>query len=483
MDKNGKNSSKKSNKMLDPTKSAEAINSILSRKHDSWCPNDRNSSKNTTMLTRTATNRIQKDIMDIQRDPIDDVFVIADDTNMAFVDVLIKGPTDTPYEGGFFWFAIGFTPNYPFEPPKVKFMTTGGNGPAHSHKIRFNPNMYSSGKVCLSILGTWEGPCWTSIMSLKSLIISIRSLMTENPITNEPGYKHVTVDSKAAMRYNRYITYCTLKFAAVKHVMNDNNLPSDLRENVIMTIQEDRPYYVRLCRKAKEKYPESKMHTLPSRSTELSTAKSSKNAKLAQTSTSIVKSEIKSGAVSPISGVGYQPKPFTHCFWSNMGANALPPIMDIKPEIFANTVKSTPQSTSSTLTSPRDVIKPGGDQKKKSATDYNPFEKSYATPKKPTKSLTKSTITATNSIFSKSSKRQMDVSQENMSKMSKVPFKKIKTFMNAKTASLMAKHEAKKAMLESSPFDHYASSMKPYDWDALLAEINSDAFKLKLNLM
>lgn len=43
------------------------------------------------------------------------------------------------------------TENYPNEPPKVNLMTTGGG------KIRFNPNLYSNGYVCLSLLGTWSG--------------------------------------------------------------------------------------------------------------------------------------------------------------------------------------------------------------------------------------------------------------------------------------------------------------------------------------
>lgn len=30
--------------------------------------------------------------------------------------------------------------------------TTGGG------KVRFNPNLYNNGKVCLSLLGTWSGP-------------------------------------------------------------------------------------------------------------------------------------------------------------------------------------------------------------------------------------------------------------------------------------------------------------------------------------
>ena len=27
--------------------------------------------------------------------------------------------------------------------------------------VRFNPNLYSDGKVCLSLLGTWHGEGWT----------------------------------------------------------------------------------------------------------------------------------------------------------------------------------------------------------------------------------------------------------------------------------------------------------------------------------
>ena len=27
-------------------------------------------------------------------------------------------------------------------------------------QVRFNPNLYNCGKVCLSLLGTWSGPGW-----------------------------------------------------------------------------------------------------------------------------------------------------------------------------------------------------------------------------------------------------------------------------------------------------------------------------------
>lgn len=35
--------------------------------------------------------------------------------------------------------------------PQVHLCTTGGN------RVRFNPNLYNCGKVCLSLLGTWSG--------------------------------------------------------------------------------------------------------------------------------------------------------------------------------------------------------------------------------------------------------------------------------------------------------------------------------------
>uniref|UniRef100_A0A183CAN5 UBIQUITIN_CONJUGAT_2 domain-containing protein n=1 Tax=Globodera pallida TaxID=36090 RepID=A0A183CAN5_GLOPA len=58
---------------------------------------------------------------------------------------------DTPYENGLFEFDMFFPSNYPQQPPKCSFLTTGAG------KVRFNSNLYTDGTICLSILGTWEG--------------------------------------------------------------------------------------------------------------------------------------------------------------------------------------------------------------------------------------------------------------------------------------------------------------------------------------
>jgi len=44
-------------------------------------------------------------------------------------------------------FVIRCPPDYPIRPPRVKLLTTGNK------EVRFNPNLYKNGKVCLSILG------------------------------------------------------------------------------------------------------------------------------------------------------------------------------------------------------------------------------------------------------------------------------------------------------------------------------------------
>ena len=109
------------------------------------------------------------------------MFVLPDEEDMTKIHAVITGPSDTPYEGGFFYFTLQCPPNYPAAPPKVTLHTTGGG------RVRFNPNLYRNGKVCLSILGTWTGPGWSSVLTLVQVLLSIQSLMNDKPYHNEPG--------------------------------------------------------------------------------------------------------------------------------------------------------------------------------------------------------------------------------------------------------------------------------------------------------
>lgn len=158
------------------------------------------------MTERKSIMRIIHDIMDLINDPIDGIEIKMNKENIYKQICLIIGPKDTPYFGGYYFFDIEFPNDYPKNPPKLKMITNDGN-------VRFNPNLYENGKVCLSILGTWSGPSWSPIMTLKTILLSIQSLMNDFPIINEPGYETTERNSELNINYNCYINYHNIRIA------------------------------------------------------------------------------------------------------------------------------------------------------------------------------------------------------------------------------------------------------------------------------
>ena len=153
-----------------------------------------------------ATKRLVKDLKDLERNPLKEngIFHLFNDDNIFNIKALIVGPGDTPYEKGFFFFDIVVGEEYPFKPPSVKFCTQNGN-------IRYNPNLYVNGKVCLSILNTWDGPKWTSTQSLSSILLTLQSILNEFPLQNEPGFDRET--GIKSINYNEVIQHETLRFS------------------------------------------------------------------------------------------------------------------------------------------------------------------------------------------------------------------------------------------------------------------------------
>ncbi|CAM9228936.1 unnamed protein product, partial [Ectocarpus sp. 13 AM-2016] len=117
--------------------------------------------------------------------PDSSIFLRVDEDRFDVMRAMVTGPKGTPYECGCFEFDILLPPDYPNSPPKVHFLTTG------SGRVRFNPNLYQTGKVCLSLLGTWAGPGWNPKTStLLQVLISIQSLIfVAEPYFNEPGFE------------------------------------------------------------------------------------------------------------------------------------------------------------------------------------------------------------------------------------------------------------------------------------------------------
>jgi ubiquitin-protein ligase len=140
------------------------------------------------------------------------VAVRVDDNRPDMLQAMIVPHVDTPYGNGVFIFDILLPADYPSVPPKVQLLTTGGG------RVRFNPNLYAEGRVCLSLLGTWKGPSWDPETStLLQVLISIQSLIfVEKPFFNEPGYERTEGTPEGEAQNAAYSAQCradTLQWA------------------------------------------------------------------------------------------------------------------------------------------------------------------------------------------------------------------------------------------------------------------------------
>eukprot|EP00808_Paulinella_micropora_P022014 g71876.t1 len=136
--------------------------------------------------------------------------------NSRQAQLMIMPHPDTPYGHGCFLFDVLFPENYPNASPKVNLQTTGRGS------VRFNPNLYNCGKVCLSLLGTWSGSPeeqWNpKVSTFLQVCISLQSLVfIEEPYYNEPGY---SLNPEASKSYNSNIRARTVEWAMIDMLKN-----------------------------------------------------------------------------------------------------------------------------------------------------------------------------------------------------------------------------------------------------------------------
>eukprot|EP01120_Amphizonella_sp_Union-15-10_P000113 TRINITY_DN10134_c0_g2_i1.p1 TRINITY_DN10134_c0_g2~~TRINITY_DN10134_c0_g2_i1.p1 ORF type:complete len:250 (+),score=48.77 TRINITY_DN10134_c0_g2_i1:55-750(+) len=150
------------------------------------------------------------------------IFVRVDEERIDVMKAIITGPKGSPYESGCYLFDIFFPPTYPQDPPLFNLQTTG-NG-----TVRFNPNLYNDGKVCLSLLGTWHGDKsskWNSASStLHQVLISIQGLiLVEEPYFNEPSYEAQRGTKEGinmSREYNENLIYNSIRYAMLDMIRN-----------------------------------------------------------------------------------------------------------------------------------------------------------------------------------------------------------------------------------------------------------------------
>lgn len=161
------------------------------------------------------------------------VFVRTDTDRLDVMKVLITGPSDTPYANGCFELDVYFPSDYPSTPMLINLETTG------RHSVRFNPNLYNDGKVCLSVLNTWHGrpeEKWNAhTSSFLQVLVSIQSLiLVPEPYFNEPGYERsrgTPTGSLSSTEYNSNIYQACVRWAMLEQL----RAPTPCFKQVIQT--------------------------------------------------------------------------------------------------------------------------------------------------------------------------------------------------------------------------------------------------------
>ena len=197
--------------------------------------NNQEKEKNSEVASQEKILRLIGEYSNLQNSlPVEftnSIFARADKDNIDKMIAIIFGSEGTPYSSGAFVFEIKFGEKYPQGPPSVQIVSTG-NG-----SVRFNPNLYSTGKVCLSLLGTWrgtQGESWNpQISTIYQVLISIQSIiMSELVYFNEPSYEHLMgtdEGNKLNEGYSNIVRYNNIRVCMIDMIKN----PPKGFENII----------------------------------------------------------------------------------------------------------------------------------------------------------------------------------------------------------------------------------------------------------
>jgi len=123
-------------------------------------------------LNPIRNNRILSDIKELVRNDMPDIIEkveINEDIYKPHI-IYMKGPVDTPYEGGIFKISMQMPADYPYKPPSMSFMTQV-----------YHPNISRDGSICIDILKDQ----WSSVLRATKVILSLSALLA-NPNPDDP---------------------------------------------------------------------------------------------------------------------------------------------------------------------------------------------------------------------------------------------------------------------------------------------------------
>jgi len=128
--------------------------------------------------TTQASLLLRKQLGELNKNPVEGFSAgLIDDDDIYRWEVMIIGPPDTLFEGGFFKCHLLFPKEYPLKPPELRIITE-----------IWHPNIDKNGKVCISILHEpgddrygYEKASerWLPIHTVETILISVISMLAD----------------------------------------------------------------------------------------------------------------------------------------------------------------------------------------------------------------------------------------------------------------------------------------------------------------
>lgn len=112
----------------------------------------------------------------------------------------IPGKKGTDFEGGVYKVVVMFSEDYPSSPPECRFVPP-----------LFHPNVYSSGKICLSIINPSKG--WRPAITIKQIALGIQELLDEPNMSDPAQSEAYELRRRNPAAYSKKIKAIAKKFS------------------------------------------------------------------------------------------------------------------------------------------------------------------------------------------------------------------------------------------------------------------------------
>ncbi|KAK6190291.1 hypothetical protein SNE40_002196 [Patella caerulea] len=155
--------------------------------------------------------RMKRELKMLSENPPFGISCWPKEDKIDLLEAQIVGGEGTPYEKGIFKLEIQLPERYPFEPPKVRFVTQ-----------IYHPNIDNGGRICLDTLKMPPKGAWKPCLNISTVLTSIQLLMAE-PNPEDP----LMTDISNEYKYNKTVfihhaQQSTQKYAIQTNVKNEN---------------------------------------------------------------------------------------------------------------------------------------------------------------------------------------------------------------------------------------------------------------------